>query len=217
MKNIALISSIIFSLTAFSQSKKEQIQALVIKLDSTQSVLNNEREQFTSKINELEVTNQKQAVELGVKESEIKHLNQTILNIQSELDKSAKTIDELKNKIPAEAHFKLKVLKHAENQDGRFGSEDETEIYLMIQNQLIDTYSEFGTPELSSTNNKISIASEMSEMDYEIISINSKKVLVKRYFFCSDCEIQESKMEKIYQKNDSGIWKFISCSGDCED
>jgi outer membrane murein-binding lipoprotein Lpp len=95
MKNIALISSLLFSLTVFSQSKKEQIQALVIKLDSTQSVLNNEREQFTSKINELEVTNQKQVVELGVKEGEIKHLNQTILNVKSELDKSAKTIDEL--------------------------------------------------------------------------------------------------------------------------
>jgi hypothetical protein len=57
MKNIDLISSILFSSLAFSQSKKEQIQTFNNSLNGTQTILVNERARFTSKINELEISN----------------------------------------------------------------------------------------------------------------------------------------------------------------
>jgi hypothetical protein len=69
-------------------------------------------------------------------------------------------------------NFKFKVIKSAENQDQRPGNDSEIEVYLMIQNQLIDTYTDFGTPELESNKTKLYLNSEMSEKNYEIISIS---------------------------------------------
>jgi cell division protein FtsL len=99
MKTIALLSSVLFIFPVFSQNKKEQIQALTNSLDSTQSVLTNERARFTTKVNELESHIQRQNAELGAKEDEIKRLNQTLVNTQSELDKKNQTIDDLKKTV----------------------------------------------------------------------------------------------------------------------
>jgi hypothetical protein len=113
------------------------------------------------------------------------------------------------------ANFKYKVIKSAENQDQRPGNDSEVKVYLMIQNQLVDTYSDFGAPELESSKTQLYLNSKMSEKNYEIIPISSTKIQVKRHLFCSDCETQEHEMVKTYLKDGSGKWKYQSCKGDC--
>lgn len=207
MKNqIITISLITIALAGFSQNKKEQIEQLNLSIDSCKTVII------------------KQLSDLDSKQIKITELEQKILIEQKNTkEKSAKIIElekeiaSLKNKIPAEANFKLKVISKVENQDERFGTDSEIELYLIIENQKIDTYLEFGEPDLNSEKTYVQLNSEMSEKSYEIVSISTTKVLVKRNFFCSDCDIQESQFEKIYQKDAYGIWKYLSCSGDCED
>lgn len=205
-KEILTLCLFTVAVAGFSQSKKEQLESLNFSLDSCKTVISNQSSDLNSKQIKLSELEQKLLEEQ--KNSQEKSKQITLLN---------KEIESLKSKIPAEANFKFKVINQAENQDASYGTESETELYLMIQNQLVETYSEFGDPELNSNKTQVNLNSEMSEKSYEIVSISSSKVLVKRHFFCSDCDIQESEMEKVYQKDVSGIWKLLSCSGDCED
>ena len=205
-KQIVTICLITIAFTGFSQNKKEQIEELNLRIDSCKTVISNQSSDLNSK--QIKISELDQKIVEEQKNSLEKSKQITLLN---------KEIESLKSKIPAEVSFKFKVINQAENQDARFGTDSETELYLMIQNQLVDTYSEFGDPQLDSNKTQVYLTSEMSEKSYNIVSISSSKVLVQRHFFCSDCEIQESEMEKVYQKDVSGIWKFQSCSGDCED
>jgi hypothetical protein len=205
-KQIVMILLFTIPFSGFSQNKKEQIEELNFRIDSCKIVMTNQSSDIKSKnikISELEQKLLEEQKNSQEKSKQIASLN--------------KEIESLKSKIPAEANFKYKVINQVENQDSRTGTDSETEVFLMIQNQLVDTYSEFGDPELDSSKTQIYLNSEMSEKNYEILSVSSTKVIVKRHFFCSDCEIQESEMEKIYLKETSGVWKYQSCSGDCED
>ncbi len=85
----------------------------------------------------------------------------------------------------------------------------------MIDNQKVDSYKEFGTPELNKDKDQIYLTSEMSEKTYELTIVNANKVLVKYHFFCSECEQQDKEHEKIYTRELNGKWKFDSCKGDC--
>lgn len=203
---ILLLQFSLFSLFGFSQNKKEQIEILNLRIDSCKTVISKQSTDLNTK--QLKISELEQKLSEEHKISQEKSNQLTLLK---------KEIEALKSKIPAEANFKYKVVTQVENQDARAGADSEIEVYLMIQNQLVDTYSEFGDPELNPNKTYIDLSSEMSKTNYEIISVSSTKILVKRYFFCSDCEIQESQLEKVYQKDAAGIWKFMSCSGDCED
>lgn len=205
-KELLCICLLSIAFIGFSQNKKEQIEELNLRIDSCRTVMSNQSSDIISK--QIQISDLEQQLKTEQQKSQEKSKQITSLN---------KEIESLKNKIPAEANFKFKIINQVGNQDERYGTDSETELYVMIQNQLVDTYSEFGVPELDSSKTRINLSSEMSEKNYEIIAISSNKVLVKRIVFCSDCDKQESEIEKVYQKDVTGIWQYLSCYGDCDD
>lgn len=192
--------------SSFSQNKKEQLEVLHLRIDSCKAVISTQSSEINSK--QLKIAELEQKLAEEQKNSEEKAHQITLLNNE---------LASLKRKNEVAVIFTYKVIKQVENRDARVGTDSETEVYLMIQNQRVDTYSEYGDPELDSSKMQIYLNSEMSEKSYEIVSITPSKVSVKRSIFCSDCVDQESELVKVYQKDDSEIWKFSSCSGDCEE
>lgn len=203
---IITIFIFISAFTSFSQNKKEQLEVLNVRIDSCKAVISTQSSELNSK--QLKIAELEQKLAAEQKNSEEKAHQITLLN---------KELASLKNKNEVAAIFTFKVITQVENRDARVGTDSETEVYLMIQNQRVDTYSEYGDPELDSSNRQIYLNSEMSEKSYEIVSITPSKVLVKRSIFCSDCVNQESELIKEYQKDVSGKWNYSSCSGDCEE
>ena len=115
------------------------------------------------------------------------------------------------------ANFSYEITQEEENQDERFGSDNEVEIILKIDNQIVDSFSEYGELVLNDSKTVVDLTSELMEKHYEIVSKSPTKVIIKKNSFCSDCKKQETNKLIIYQKNSHGDWKFLSCSGDCTD
>jgi hypothetical protein len=224
---IATIFICFWSIVSFSQSKKEQLENLNFSLDSCKTIISVQLNQIDTQnkiidSNSVIILNQAEELKndrIIIFELEQKLTQERKITKQNfdQITLLKKEIDSLKSTIPVNAFFEYKIIKLVDNQDGRFGSDTEVKLNLIIQNQLVDTYSEFGIPELNSTKNEIFLTSEMSEKTYEIKPISATSIILKYHFFCSDCETQEKEFEKGYIKDDNGVWRYHSCIGDCEE
>jgi hypothetical protein len=92
MKELTLIFATIFSLTAFSQSKKEQIAILTNRLDSITIVLKSERSENAARLSKSEI-------KIKEMENQISLLNKNISKLTTELQLIKKEDELKKNEI----------------------------------------------------------------------------------------------------------------------
>ena len=220
MKTLVLsIFLFAIALIGNSQNKKEQIVVLNNRVDSCKTVIHSNQKTIDS----CKIILESRFQEIVKKEKKISELEQKITKeTQLSQDKTnevlalKKEIEALKEKIPAVAFFKYEITNLVKSQNGRIGTASETEVYLIIEGNVIDTYNEYGNPDIDQKKQSISLLSDLSEKSYNVSASNSSKVIVSYYLFCSDCDMQESEKELVYLKNSAGQWIFSHCTGDCD-
>jgi hypothetical protein len=90
----------------------------------------------------------------------------------------------------------------------------ETKVFLIIDNQLVDTYLVFGDPYMEeSKGNKIELTSEEIGKDYEIHKITSNVVIVEKIYSAMNMYQRGCTSLKYYKKDMSGIWKYAGGFG----
>lgn len=209
MINKIFVSVFIFCIMivhSFGQSRKKQIEKLNRLLDSCKTVILNQNTEIYSKQVKLSDLEKKMFYEqenLHKKSKEIASLKKEIT-----LLKSDKTVD---------ACFKFKVIHKAEDQDGRVGTNSETKVFLMIENQHIDTYLGFGDPYMDELKvNEIELTSEEIGKIYIIHSISPNVVLVEKSYLVMNMYQRGCATLKYYKKDAFGIWKYAGSFGEDE-
>ncbi|MBN9292633.1 MAG: hypothetical protein J0G96_01490 [Flavobacteriia bacterium] len=118
--------------------------------------------------------------------------------------------------------FKVNTINKASNIDEREGDESEVDVIVLIDNEEVDSYNDFGTAAIIEED--LYLSSEISEKHYSFEFKDNKTIVITRSEFGSpelsrfDEEgnpIPLSQWVKTYSKKENGNWVKVSCKGDC--
>lgn len=186
----------------------------------------NERKKSDEKdvtINELRTFIYDQKSTLDIKQAKISELEKSLFEEQKKtaentnqikslserIESQKRVLDSIQHALPTELNFQFEIISKVENQDERFGTDSQINIYPRIGNQIIDTFSDFGdVSPIKDNQHEFYLSSEFSDKYYQIIPISPTRVFITRWVHCFDCDIQDRYFYISYLKSNSGIWEY---------
>jgi len=117
------------------------------------------------------------------------------------------------NKSLPKVYMTKSITKLENGNDARNLSNDELNINLIINNLIIDTFTDFGSGEYSEEDMSFYLQSEISQKTY-IISILNESQMSLSYILFFDGEEREV-WKKTYSINLDHKWSKSKCEGDC--
>jgi len=118
------------------------------------------------------------------------------------------------NKSIPRVYMTKSITKLENGNDARNLSNDEVNINLIINDLIIDTFTDFGSGEYSKEDMSFYLQSEMSQKTY-IISILNESQMSLSYILLFDGEEREV-WNKTYSINIDHKWSKLKCEGDCK-
>lgn len=235
-KSLTLLISLIIVYSAFSQSKKEQIETLTFKVDSLQQLIFNERTINKVRVNELdedisklrkemvgvqkELTQAKIALLEQEKASKNKQLafDERERNLLDSISFFKKEMDSLQNKTHIDLHFSLNVSNKRESPATCISFIADNTIVLKEGNNIIAVFEDSGEGFIPNEKDVVWIRTEVpSTRTYSFEKRKNDEVKVNQHFFCSEVDpmIDVVAWSKTYKKDLHGNWKLINCKGEC--
>ena len=244
MKLICLFSLCFSFNFVFAQNKKEQIEILTNRVDSLNLVLGSVRSLNILKLNELNSAITRLETQLSSFTTNISKLNTELQDIKKENEKNQKELEFKQqeiNKLQSHLKFKTdslvslkslklnnsnslvsqpkvylnyKISKIEKGQDARNLSNDEVKINLYINDEIVDSYIDYGSGEFSKEDMALYLQSDMSQKTYQISILDEKNIVVTRILFFDGNETQIWK--RSYSINIENKWVETKCEGECK-
>ena len=244
MKTLTFLTALFLASTIFGQNKKEQIEILTNKVDSLKIVLSSERSSNILKLNELNSAIIRLESQLSSLTTNISNVNTELQDIKIEKDQNQKELEfkqqeinklQLQLKLKADSlvsikseklnnskslvsqpkvYLNYKISKIEKGQDARNLSNDEVKINLYINDEIVDSYIDYGSGEFSKEDMALYLQSDMSQKTYQISILDEKNIVVTRILFFDGNETQIWK--RSYSINIENKWVETKCEGECK-
>lgn len=234
-KSLIVLLSLIIVCSAFSQSKKEQIETLTFKVDSLQQLIFNERTKNKVRVNELDEDISKLRKEMVGVQKELTQATIALLeqekasknkqlafdererNLLDSISFFKKELDSLQNKTHIDLHFSLNVSNKRASPATCISFIADNTIVLKEGNNIIAVFQDSGQGFLSDEKDIVSIKTETaSERTYSFEKREADEITVIQHFYLWEMDIDRDTWRKTYKKDLYNNWKLVSCDGDCE-